>query len=105
MSFRGSGLILVALCVLATGGCKAGGAVTSSSFVPADLRVKQTAREPVKGIDKIQHIVIIIQENRSLNNSILWFPGRKDGERRPDLDRQKGRDPAGLARYELGSAT
>lgn len=77
MSFRGSGLILVALCVLATGGCKAGGAVTSSSFVPADLRVKQTAREPVKGIDKIQHIVIIIQENRSLNNLFYGFPGAR----------------------------
>jgi phospholipase C len=39
--------------------------------------VHAMAPAPGRGIDKIQHVVIIIQENRSFNNLFYGFPGAK----------------------------
>ncbi len=40
---------------------------------PGGLPLRSTS----KGIDKIQHIVVIVQENRSFNNLFMGFPGAK----------------------------
>jgi phospholipase C len=53
-------------------GCNGGG----QSGAPAALPVANQARELASG-GKIKHIVIIVQENRSLNNLFYGFPGAK----------------------------
>jgi phospholipase C len=64
--------------VLSVAGCRGIGGSGSSPMVPAALRPGtgsiQLARSPV---DKIKHIVIVVQENRSFNNLFYGFPGAK----------------------------
>jgi phospholipase C len=58
--------------------CACRGAVASSPGVPAiDRQPGQTAIQPLAGPRKIQHVVIIIQENRSFNNLFYGYPGAK----------------------------
>ncbi|MGA8574670.1 MAG: alkaline phosphatase family protein [Candidatus Cybelea sp.] len=78
--FRSTGVRLVAtaLCALLVAGCRAGGGMPSQSFVPAYNGMSRSEAQPMgKGFDKIQHVVIIIQENRSLNNLFYGYPGAK----------------------------
>ncbi len=80
MRFRVSGgrVVAAALCLPLVAGCRAGGGVPSQSFVPAYDAASRSAAEPMaKGIDKIEHVVIIVQENRSLNNLFYGYPGAK----------------------------
>jgi phospholipase C len=57
-------------------GCKGvtGSATLPQTASPQSLIKVTLARHP---LDKIQHIVIVIQENRSLNNLFYGFPGAK----------------------------
>ena len=73
----GNRVIAAALCALFVAGCRAGrrGSVSIVSF-PRTLRTRER-RNRVKGIDKIQHVVIIVQENRSFNNLFYGYPGAK----------------------------
>ena len=50
------------------------GGVTSPPVLPSEGSQRAGAQ---RGIDKIKHIVILIQENRSLNNLFYGFPGAK----------------------------
>jgi len=57
-------------------GAGVGRSSTSQAFVPqAAVRFKVPARRATAG--KIQHVVIVVQENRSLNNLFYGFPGAK----------------------------
>src|SRR5580700_5846270 len=75
------GLFLAALGLVffAAGGCAGG---------PSSLGVMPgpgSTSTPQPGISKIQHIVIIVQENRSVDNLFNGFPGADtvtSGERR-----------------------
>ena len=58
--------LLAALGVLALSAWPAGGAAAATSRVPAT--------QPV-GIHKIQHVVVIMQENRSFDSYFGTFPG------------------------------
>ncbi|HEX3672602.1 MAG TPA: alkaline phosphatase family protein [Candidatus Cybelea sp.] len=73
----GNRVIGAALCALFVAGCRAGGGVPSQSFVPAYAPNARAPQPMVKGIDKIQHVVIIVQENRSFNNLFYGYPGAK----------------------------
>ncbi len=80
MRFRSTGrrFIAAALCALFVAGCRAGGGVPAQSFVPASEALSPTGMQPMgKGLEKIQHIVIVIQENRSFNNLFYGYPGAK----------------------------
>lgn len=58
--------------------CACKGGVASSPGVPAvDRQPGQTAIQPLAGPKKIQHVIIIIQENRSFNNLFYGYPGAK----------------------------
>ena len=51
---------------------------------------------------KIQHVVIIVQENRSFNNLFYGFPGAKTAKYGYDYHRPEDHAPADRARDDLG---
>ncbi len=55
----------------------------------ADFRAGHSGYPASKGIDKIQHVVIVIQENRSFNNLFMGFPGAKTQSYGNDSKHQK----------------
>jgi phospholipase C len=65
----------VALCLSACGGNAAFGA--RSTLPVAGLRSDFAARQAGRPKNKIQHVVIIVQENRSFNNLFYGYPGAK----------------------------
>ncbi len=65
----------VALCFSACGG--KGGFVSPPTLPAAGFQGGQAVREPGHAERKIQHVVIIIQENRSFNNLFYGYPGAK----------------------------
>jgi phospholipase C len=70
--------------------CACKGSVASSPAVPVvDLHPGQTAIEPLAGPKKIQHVIIIIQENRSFNNLFYGYPGAKTATYGLDSKNQK----------------
>jgi phospholipase C len=63
----------------ALSGCHSDG-IGPAGYVPSASREMHggaTGRDTSGGLDKIDHVVIIIQENRSLNNLFYGFPGAK----------------------------
>jgi phospholipase C len=71
---------LVVVTLLLLSACRGNGGLAGSSQVmpAADFRFGHApSRDTGKGIDKIQHVVIIVQENRSFNNLFMGFPGAK----------------------------
>jgi phospholipase C len=85
--------------VLSVAGCRGVGGGGSSPMVPTVLRPGtgsiQLARSP---LDKIKHIVIVVQENRSLNNLFYGFPGAKTVKFGHDSKNEKvALQPIGLA--------
>jgi phospholipase C len=76
----GSRLLATAIAALLVAGCRGAAGIGSSSAIPSG--VAQRARAPLDPLhpgtlDKIKHIVIIIQENRTLNNLFNGYPGAK----------------------------
>ncbi|MGB8909901.1 MAG: alkaline phosphatase family protein [Candidatus Cybelea sp.] len=76
----GSRLLAIGIAVLLIAGCRGAAGVGSSSAIP--FGVAQRGGEPIDPLhrgplDKIKHIVIIIQENRTLNNLFNGYPGAK----------------------------
>jgi phospholipase C len=74
----GSRLLAIAITALLVAGCKGG--VGSTPAIP--FAVAQRGEAPIDPLhrgplDKIKHIVIIIQENRSFNNLFNGYPGAK----------------------------
>ncbi|MFZ0032330.1 MAG: alkaline phosphatase family protein [Candidatus Cybelea sp.] len=74
----GSRLLAIAVAALLVAGCRGAAGAGSSSAIP--FRVAQRGEAPIgplnRGpLDKIKHIVIIIQENRTLNNLFNGYPG------------------------------
>jgi phospholipase C len=68
----------VAIATMALLFCACKGGVSSSPGVPVvDRQPGRTAFQPLAGSKKIQHVVIIIQENRSFNNLFYGYPGAK----------------------------
>src|SRR5580704_7804934 len=63
--------ITAAAAVIALAAC--GGSVVPGVASRAPIYFRSSAR----GINKIQHIVIIVQENRSLDNLFQGFPGAR----------------------------
>jgi phospholipase C len=87
-----------AAAVLSVIGCRGAGG-GSAAMVPTVLRPGtgpiQVARSP---LDKIKHIVIIVQENRSLNDLFYGFPGAKTAKYGYDSKNEKiALQPIGLA--------
>lgn len=62
-------LVIIATIVSALSACAAGGG--SSPSAPAG----PTAGPPGKGHPQVSHVIIIIQENRSVDNLFQGFPG------------------------------
>ena len=57
--------------------CACKGGASSSPAVPAvDRQADQAAYQPFAG-PKIEHVIIIVQENRSFNNLFYGYPGAK----------------------------
>lgn len=65
----------LATIAFAVAGCHGGGTAGSSVGLPL-VRARDEVRmgESSHPIDKIEHVVIIVQENRSLNNLFLGYP-------------------------------
>jgi len=85
-------LFFVAAAALMLAGCSAG-----VSSVPAAARTPGPIQSPGPS-SKIQHIVIIIQENRSLNNLFNGFPGAQTVKYGYDSKGQKiALQPVGLS--------
>jgi len=58
--------------------CACKGGESSAPGVPlVDRQPGRTVTQPLAGPKKIQHVIIIIQENRSFNNLFYGFPGAK----------------------------
>ena len=74
--------IAVSAVLCACGG--GGGRLASSPGLPAVRPIQRLAHQ-----DKIQHIVIIVQENRSLNNLFYGYPGAKTASYGYDSKGQK----------------
>lgn len=73
----GSRPLAIAAVVLCLTACRGSGGFASSPGLPfAGLQPAQAPLEPTHH-SKIQHIVIIVQENRSFNNLFYGFPGAK----------------------------
>src|ERR1700682_436871 len=66
-------LVAISLALLAAGGCAGGPASLGAGPTPGQTATP--APTPPPGITKIQHIVIIVQENRSVDNLFNGFPG------------------------------
>jgi phospholipase C len=76
----GSRLLAIAIAALLVAGCRGGAGAGSSSAIPFEVaRDGGTPIGPLhRGpLDKIKHVVIIIQENRTLNNLFNGYPGAK----------------------------
>ncbi|MBV8724571.1 MAG: hypothetical protein JO350_04455 [Candidatus Eremiobacteraeota bacterium] len=61
-------------------GCNGGSAVPSpgaQSFVSSPGDIAQSLDIDAKAKQKIKHVIIIVQENRSLNNLFMGYPGAK----------------------------
>src|SRR5271170_2048866 len=74
----GSRSLAIAIAALLAAGCRGGAGIGSSPAIP--FGVAQRGGEPTDAVhrgplDKIKHIVIIIQENRTLNNLFNGYPG------------------------------
>ncbi|MGA9943787.1 MAG: alkaline phosphatase family protein [Candidatus Cybelea sp.] len=84
-------MLLVVGCRGASGG--------SSPIVPTALRPGAAPIQLVRSpLDKIKHVVIIVQENRSLNNLFYGFPGAKTAKYGYDSKKEKiPLQPIGLA--------
>jgi phospholipase C len=94
----GKALVFVAA-ILSVIGCRGSGASGSLPVAPTAVRPGsgpiQLARSP---LDKIKHIVIVVQENRSLNNLFYGFPGAKTVKYGYDSKNEKiTLQPIGLA--------
>jgi phospholipase C len=77
--FRASAVLALGLLLSA---CRGGSAIGSSSGLPvANLApVHSEAQDLLNGLPgagKIQHIIIVVQENRSFNNLFYGYPGAK----------------------------
>ena len=79
--------------------------LSSASLAQAQTQVplKRTHHHGSSG--KIQHVVIIIQENRSFNNLFYGFTGATTADVRLQHARSKDSAQAGRARNELGHRT
>jgi phospholipase C len=71
-------LFTVAAMVLFVAGCKGSSGFGSSPTLPlAGAQTDQGTLQQFAKKNKIQHVVIIIQENRSFNNLFYGYPGAK----------------------------
>jgi phospholipase C len=57
--------------------CACKGAVSTPGVPAVDLQPSVMAIRPLTGPKKIQHVIIIVQENRSFNNLFYGYPGAK----------------------------
>ena len=76
----GSRLLAIAIAALLVAGCRGAGATGSPSAIP--LLAQRRGLAPMDPLhrgplDKIKHIVIIMQENRTLNNLFFGYPGAR----------------------------
>ncbi len=71
-------LAVAALVVLAAGGCAGS---PSSTFVPPNPKSTST---PIPDLSKIDHVIFIIQENRSVDNLFYGLPGADTVTSGPD---------------------
>jgi phospholipase C len=73
------GLFVFVLACVAIAGCSSGGGTTVQSSVLPQPAVQSAAAPALcrrdKNVKCIRHVVIIIQENRTLNNLFMGFPG------------------------------
>lgn len=78
VSIRGWLPAIVAI-ALVLSACKAGGGPAQPPVLPAaGLEAgRAPIRQVFRPIDKIKHVVIIVQENRSFNNLFYGYPGAK----------------------------
>lgn len=79
-----AGTLLIALTALSLCACGGSGALTNAA-APVAL----TKLQPASSGGKLKHVVIIIQENRSLNNLFVGYPGAKTRNWGYDSYRQK----------------
>ncbi|MFZ0574488.1 MAG: alkaline phosphatase family protein, partial [Candidatus Cybelea sp.] len=71
-------LVPVAAVALALYACSSGGGSSGSPALPGISLQRPTLKaHRANSSGKIQHIVIIVQENRSFNNLFYGFPGAK----------------------------
>ena len=90
--------------------CNNGGLTTGAPSLPLSPQALAAAQTqaPLKrthhhgSSGKIQHVVIIIQENRSFNNLFYGFPGRDDHDVRLQRLRREDYPATRRARNELG---
>ncbi|HEX3370807.1 MAG TPA: hypothetical protein VHS56_14605, partial [Candidatus Cybelea sp.] len=86
-------LIAVALLLAACGG-----AAGTPSTIPATSYFRTPPRQALRAIDKIKHVVIVVQENRSFNDLFYGFPGAKTATFGYDSKHEKvALKPLGLA--------
>jgi phospholipase C len=75
--------VAIAVAALLIAGCRGAGGASSSPVLPVTyLQRAQTTIIPDKTKHKIQHIVVLIQENRTVENLFYGYPGAmtvKDG--------------------------
>ncbi len=75
----GSRLLAIAVAALLIAGCRGAGAIGSSPIPFGVAHREAAAIDPLhrSPLDKIKHVVIIIQENRTLNNLFNGYHGAK----------------------------
>jgi len=91
LAFRASAFIVVGVLISA---CRSGSAIGSSPGLPfANPPLVQTEAQDIPnglpGAGKIQHIVIVVQENRSFNNLFYGYPGARTASFGYNLKGQK----------------
>ncbi len=86
-------------CALFLSGCKGASGFSPSPELPfSGQQPGQASIRVAHHQSKIRHIVIVIQENRSLNNLFYGFPGAKTVKYGYDTHKQKIElKPVGLA--------
>jgi phospholipase C len=87
---RVAGWPIAAVALISIAGCRgASGGGAPPGIPAAGLRESAVRGQVAKGIDKIDHVVIIIQENRSFNNLFMSFPRAKTATYGLDSSNQK----------------
>ncbi len=88
-SFNAVRMLPVAAMALLVCSCSTGGGLGASPRLPAADTQSEQGQRHGRSSGKIQHVIIIVQENRSFNNLFYGFPGAKTAKYGFDSNGQK----------------